>query len=86
MAFRREPPPRSRYGERRLANHERNNLTSHLRGRPTVLMGPVTIQIDCEDRERPTRPHVAEPSYPRSSSKRARLLGPHLRVHVEPGL
>ena len=36
-------------------------------------------------RERPTRLHVAEPSYPRSSSRRARLLGPHLRVHVEPG-
>jgi hypothetical protein len=35
-------------------------------------------------RER-TRPHVAEPSYPRNSSKRARLLGgPHLGVHSEP--
>jgi hypothetical protein len=45
-AFRREPPRRSSYGERRLANHERNNLTSHLRGGPTVLEGPAAIQID----------------------------------------
>lgn len=28
-----EPPPRPRYGERRLANYGRSHLTSHLRGR-----------------------------------------------------
>jgi hypothetical protein len=46
MAFRREPPPRSRYGGRRLADHRRRDRTSHLYGRTTVLAGPAAIQID----------------------------------------
>ncbi len=43
-------------------------------------------QIDV--RKRPIRPEVAEPAYPRSASKRARLLlgGPHLGKHAEPQL
>lgn len=45
-ALRHEPPPRSRYGGRRLADHGRRNRASHLYGRTTVLARPAAIQID----------------------------------------
>ena len=45
-ALRREPPPRSRYGGRRLTDHGRRDRTTHLYGRTAVLAGPAADQID----------------------------------------
>ncbi len=39
------PPPHSHYGDRRLANHRRGNLTAHLRGRSPVLTGPTATRV-----------------------------------------
>jgi hypothetical protein len=61
-AFRREPPPRSSYGERRLANHGGSDITSRLGGPANGLAGPALNQTV---QERPTRPEVAEPASPR---------------------